>query len=168
MSGLGDVVNESGVRAQRVQTSSASEVTLAATTDETYIGDIKFGEALPAGTAAIGTVDIAPIGTISRAAISAATSGNNTLVAAAGAGIKIKVLAMILVVSGDVDVRLESGAGGTALTGVISLAADGNGFVLPMATPGYHWLETGANALLNLELSAAVQVSGCLVYTTGA
>lgn len=102
--------------------------------------------------------------TIARAVISAATSPNNTLIAAAGSGVKNKVLGLILIASGDVDVRLESAAGGTALTGVISLAADGNGFVLPMAMPGHHWIETGDNALLNLELSAAVQVSGCIVY----
>lgn len=102
--------------------------------------------------------------TILRAAISAASSGDNTLIAAAGAGIKNKILGIILVTSGDVDVRLESGAGGAALTGVISLASDGNGFVLPATFPGYHWLETAANTLLNLELSAAVQVSGCIVY----
>ena len=102
--------------------------------------------------------------TIQRAAINAATSGDNTVIAAAGSGLKIKILGLVLVVTGDVDVRFESGAGGTALTGVISLAADGNGFVLPMAQHGSHWLETTANALLNLELSGAVQVSGCIVY----
>lgn len=106
-----------------------------------------------------------PISEMSRAAINAASSGDNTLVAAV-TGQQIKVLGLIMVASGDVDVRLESGAGGTALTGVISLAADGNGFVLPIAPPGYHWVETAAGALLNLELSGAVQVSGCLVYHT--
>jgi len=108
-------------------------------------------------------ISATPAVTVKRAAISAASSGNNTLVTAV-AGKKIKVLGIILVVSGDVDVRLESGADGTALTGVISLAADGNGFVLPVAPIGYHWVETAAAALLNLELSAAVQVSGVLVY----
>lgn len=112
----------------------------------------------------IGRRPAGPVRTISRAAISAASSGDNTIVAAAAAGIKIKVLAVLLVVSGDVDVRFEDGAGGTALTGVISLAADGNGFVLPLAFPGFHWLETSAATLLNLELSGAVQVSGCIVY----
>lgn len=101
--------------------------------------------------------------TVKRAAISASTSGDNTLVAAV-ASKKIKVLGLVLVASDDVDVRLESGAGGTALTGVISLAVDGNGFVFPMTRPGFHWIETAASALLNLELSAAVQVSGNLVY----
>ena len=109
-------------------------------------------------------MDIRASTTTYRAAVSAAGAGDNTLVAAAGAGLKIKVLGLILVASGDVDVRLEDGAGGAALTGVISLATDGNGFVLPMTFPGYHWIQTSDNTLLNLELSGAVQVSGCIVY----
>jgi hypothetical protein len=104
-----------------------------------------------------------PEGAVLRAVVRCNTSGNNTLVAAV-TGKKIKVLGLILVAAGDVDVRLESGAGGTALTGVMSLSADGNGFVLPIAPPGYHWVETAAGALLNLELSDAVYVDGCIVY----
>jgi hypothetical protein len=104
-----------------------------------------------------------PTITVQRAQISAASSGDNTIVAAA-AGVKTKVLGLFLIGAGDVDVRFESGAGGTALTGVVSLAADGNGYVLPIAPPGYHWIETAANAVLNLELSGAVQVSGSIVY----
>ena len=101
-----------------------------------------------------------------RAAVSAASSGDNTLVAAV-TGKKIKVLGLVLVGAGAVDVRLESGAGGTALTGVMSLTANGDlKIVFPMSEPGYHWVETAAGALLNLELSGAVQVSGCLVYYT--
>ena len=103
-------------------------------------------------------------GTVQRAVINAASSGNNTLVAAVTAK-KIKVLGVLVIVSGDVDLRFESNAGGTALTGVMSLATDGNGFVLPTALPPYHWFETAAGALLNLELSAGVQVSGCITYT---
>lgn len=105
--------------------------------------------------------------TILRAAISAASSGDNTLVAAV-ASKKIKVLSLVLIAAGDVDVRLESGASGTALTGVIELGAAGNGFVLPPSLPGMHWLETAAGELLNLELDGAVQVSGFIVYYTEA
>lgn len=107
--------------------------------------------------------DRAARGTIVRAVISGATSGDNTIVAAV-TGKKIKVLSLVVIAAGDVDVRFESGAGGTALTGVASLATDGNGFVLPPSMPGYHWFETAAGVLLNMELSAAVQVSGCIVY----
>ena len=101
--------------------------------------------------------------TIQRAVISASNSGDNTIVAAT-AGEKIKVLGMMLVASGDVSIRFESGAGGTALTGVMDLGAAGNGFILPVSRPGWHWMETAVGALLNLELSTATQVSGFIIY----
>ena len=157
------------------------DVVAALPAGDNNIGNVDLASAVPAGTNLIGKVSIDQTTpgttnavvpttdkTILRAAISAASSGDNTLIAAAGEGIKNKVLGMVLIAGGDVDVRLESGAGGTALTGVISLAADGNGFVIPVTQPGLHWLETGANALLNLELSAAVQVSGFIVYEQSA
>ena len=106
------------------------------------------------------------VNSLARAAVNAASSGDNTLVAAVS-GAKIKVLEVVLVAASDVNVRFESGAGGTALTGVMSLLAAGdNALVLPLAQPGYHWFETVAGALLNLELSGAVQVSGLIVYYT--
>ena len=97
-----------------------------------------------------------------RAAISAATSGDNTLVAAVS-GKKIKVLSLTVVGAGEVEARLESGAGGTALTEVMTLVK-GVPMVWPAALPGDHYVETAAGALLNLELGGAVQVSGCLLY----
>jgi hypothetical protein len=100
---------------------------------------------------------------IKRAKIDAADSGDNTLVAAV-TGKKIKVLGLILIAADAVNVRFEDGAGGTALTGLITLSAATDGFVLPQAFPGYHWMETTAATLLNLELSSAVQVSGLLLY----
>lgn len=98
---------------------------------------------------------------VKYAAIDAATLGDNTLVAAV-AGKKIRVLALALVASGGANTaRLESGAGGSALTGQMSLAANGV-LVLPHNPTG--WCETAAAALLNLELSAATSVDGCLTY----
>jgi hypothetical protein len=95
-------------------------------------------------------------------AIDAATSGDNTLVAAAGAGNKIRVHQLMLVAAGTVNARFESGAGGTALSGQMNLVAN-TGFVLPYSPIG--WFETAANTLLNLELSAAVSVDGVMAYT---
>jgi len=95
-------------------------------------------------------------------ALDVATSGDNTLVAAAGAGNKIRVHQLLLVSAGTVNARFESGAGGTALTGQMNLVAN-TGFVLPFSPIG--WFETAANTLLNLELSAAVSVDGVLAYT---
>lgn len=103
--------------------------------------------------------------TVKRAKIDAAASGDNELVALV-AEKKICVLALILVAKEAVDATFYSGAqaSGTALTGAISLA-DNEGFVLPSPTdPRLHWIETAAGANLNLYLSAAKQVSGCLIY----
>ncbi len=129
------------------------------------IGDVDI-LSIAAGNNNIGDVDVASFAsgkTIKRAVISGATSGNNTLVAAV-ADKKIKVLSVCLVATAAVTVRFESGADGTALSGVISLDAK-SGFILPApADPSCHWFETGVNTLLNMELGGAVQVSGMLTY----
>lgn len=103
-------------------------------------------------------------GTIVRAVISGTATGDNTLVAAAADGIQTKVLALYLRVAGAVAIRFESGAGGTALTGVMTFNAAGEYLIWPTAMPGFHWIETAANTLLNMELSGTVQVSGILIY----
>ena len=94
------------------------------------------------------------------AKIDAATLGDNTLVAAV-TGNKIRVLAFLMVGAGTVTARFESGAGGTALTGQMTLAVN---TVVPAPFNPEGWFETAAGALLNLELSAAVSVDGCLAY----
>jgi hypothetical protein len=92
--------------------------------------------------------------------IDAATSGDNTILAAV-ASKKIRVLSLFLIAAGTTTVRFESGAGGTALTGQMNLTAQ-SGFTLPFNPIG--WFETASNTLLNLELNAAVSVDGCLTY----
>lgn len=88
-------------------------------------------------------------------------SADNTLVAA-DATKKIRVLAGKLVTSGGANtLRFESAAGGTALTGQMTLADDAQ-FDLPYCPVGH--FETAANELLNLELSGATSVDGWLVY----
>lgn len=151
------------------------------------IGNVDIASAIPAGNNNIGDVDVASIaagtnvigrvaaipatgaiynGTASTTpvfvAIDHATSGDNTLVAAQGASNKVRVYALYLVSAGTTTVRFESGTGGTALSGQVSLVAN-VGFVLPFNPLG--WFETAANTLLNLELSAAVSVDGGLVYS---
>jgi hypothetical protein len=96
---------------------------------------------------------------IKFAVISGATSGDNTLVAAV-TGKKIRVISLVAIPTATVAFRLESGAGGTALTGVAQLTTVG--IVLPHNPSG--WLETAAATLLNMELGAGTQVSGCLTY----
>lgn len=98
-----------------------------------------------------------------HAAISASSSGDNTIVAAV-TGKKIRVLSYVLIADSNVDVRFEDGASGTALTGQMEVgtATDSGGLVVGHSPVGH--FETSASTLLNLELSGAVQVSGHLVY----
>lgn len=94
-------------------------------------------------------------------AIDAASSGDNTLLAAV-TGKRIRVHSLFLIAAGTVNVRFESGASGTALTGQMNLIANA-GFVLPHNPAG--WFQTAASTLLNLELSGNVSVDGSFTYT---
>lgn len=94
------------------------------------------------------------------AVIDFASSGDNTLVAAVSSK-KIRVVSLFVVAAGTVNVRFESGAGGTALSGQMNLIAN-TGFVLNFNQAG--WFETAATTLLNMELSAAISVDGALTY----
>jgi hypothetical protein len=94
------------------------------------------------------------------AAISATSSGDNTIVAAVGSK-KIRVLSLFFTANGTVTTRFESAASGTALTGQSDFIVN-TGMVLPFNPTG--WFETIAGELLNLELSGAVEVAGGLSY----
>lgn len=95
------------------------------------------------------------------AIIDAASSGDNTLVAAV-TGKKIRVLAGFFTMTGTaVTIRFESGASGTALTGQMT-PSQGETIVLPFNPLG--WFETAAGTLLNLELGGAQSVDGALTY----
>jgi hypothetical protein len=99
---------------------------------------------------------------VQHAAVTAASAGDNTLVASV-TGKRIRVHALVLVASGGVNTaRFESGAGGTALTGLLDLTDNGQ-LTLPYNPAG--WFQTAAAALLNLELSAATAVAGLIVYS---
>lgn len=126
--------------------------------------------ALPAGTNLLGSVS-AKLGTDSImdgvtpltpkfAAIAAASSGDNTLIAAVVSK-KIRVLSYTLVAAGAVVCRFEDGAGGTAKSGQMALAANGV-LSVPFSPVGH--FETTANTLLNLELGGAVSVAGHICY----
>ena len=101
---------------------------------------------------------------VKRAAISASSSGNNTLVAAV-TGKQIWVLKVAMMSNGTVNAKFQSGASGTDLTGLFYLVAN-TGFVMPQdggeqATP---WFVTATGSLLNLNLSGSVAVGGVLTY----
>ena len=94
---------------------------------------------------------------VQSAIINDSTSGNNTIQAAAGAGLRIALIGCVIVSDGTTDVRWEDGAGGTAFTGQIPLQAR-EGFVMPIGNQP--WFVGSADTLLNLELTANVNVHG--------
>lgn len=96
------------------------------------------------------------------AAISASSSGDNTLVAADPAK-KIKVQSYVLVAGGTVNVTFKSGS--TAISGAIPLVAN-SGAVCPPVKPshGSYFQNINVNENLILNLSGSVQVSGHLSY----
>lgn len=94
------------------------------------------------------------------AAISASSSGDNTLVAAVS-GKKIRVLACVLMSAGTVTATFKSANGGTSISGAYPFIAQA-GLVMPFSEGG--WMETVAGQLLNLSLNGAVAVTGNLVY----
>lgn len=95
---------------------------------------------------------------VTRVVVVADGAGDHTLVAARS-GKSVRVLSGVLIISAAGSVRFESGAGGTALSGVMSLAANGQ-LILPEVPSA--WLETAKDALLNLEITGAANVRGFL------
>jgi len=94
------------------------------------------------------------------AIISGATDGNNTILAAVTLK-RARVIGIHMVAAGAVVAHFQSAAGGTALTGVMSMIT---------GVPFTGWNPLGlfeqdvVNELLNMELDAAVQVSGWITY----
>lgn len=104
---------------------------------------------------------LAAVGEVFKAAISAASSGDQQLVAAV-TGKKIRVLSMQFLCTAAVTVGFESnGSPDTALTGVMSFP-DNGGMVLPHNPLG--WFETNLSEALHITLGDAIQVSGSLTY----
>lgn len=119
---------------------------------------LSFSGAVVPSTASLG--DGSTTYTPKFAVIDFASSGDNTVVPAVSSK-KIRVIALFLVAAGTVNVRFESAASGTALTGQMNLTTN-SGFSLPYNPVG--WFETSAGQLLNLELSGSTSVDGSLVY----
>lgn len=183
----GDVVASdeiSGVKHQRVKVEWGADGAANDTSAANPMPVVQTG-ALPAGSNNIGDVDVLTMPVADRTtdnmgvalqtdalandttmltpkfvAISASSSGNNTVLASVSSK-KIRVLACSLMATAAVNVKFQSGASGTDLTGLYYCAANG-GFVLPFNPLG--WFETAATTLLNLNLSAANAVGGCLTY----
>jgi hypothetical protein len=100
-----------------------------------------------------------PLSEVQYAVINQAATA--TLVAAQGAGVKIRVVGLFLLNTAAQSLTFKSGAGGTALTGAMALGAT-SPLILPFNPTGY--FETAANAVLELAQSGATQVSGTLQW----
>lgn len=126
--------------------------------------------ATPAGTNLIGRVSASPeTGTVyngitaltpKHAKISVSSSGVNTIVAAVTSKI-IRVLSWDLSPNAAVNAKWQSHTAGD-ITGLYYMAGQGNGHARNFNPAG--WFETTAGEALDLNLSGAVAVGGCLTY----
>lgn len=101
---------------------------------------------------------------VTRTAIAAASSGNNTLVANTNGGLTVRVYAMTIIATSAVSIYFTADNAGTVIfggsTNKIALAANG-GFVLPYNPLG--WFDTSANTDLCVNLSGATAISGGVI-----
>lgn len=93
------------------------------------------------------------------ATINIAQQAANQIIAAPGAGLRIRVVGLLLVATGATTVILLSGA--NALTGAMSMPANG---IIDTITDRFP-LMMNANEAFNITLGGAVQVSGFALYT---
>lgn len=94
------------------------------------------------------------------AVINVSSSGDNTIVSAVTSKV-IVVLSYVIVADGAVAAKFLNNTAGTAVTGAMSLAA--NGGVAAPFSPAGHFV-SGSGQPLVLNLSAAVGVRGHLTY----
>jgi hypothetical protein len=131
------------------------------------IGNVDLASAVPTGNNKVGIVGKDIVTPYSGATgltpvfvdIDAASSGNNTIVAAQGASNAILVLAVVLVASGGANTCTWV-SGSTDISGGMGFAENG-GYSL---SSEFGVLKTGDNEALILNLSAATSVDGHLVY----
>lgn len=97
---------------------------------------------------------------LKTALIDHGASGDNTIVAAV-TGKRIKVYAVLLVVSGAVNCRWKRAT--TNITGDMNFGGKGEGYAMAVR-PSAFIMATGAGEALILNLSAAVAVDGLVCY----
>jgi hypothetical protein len=89
----------------------------------------------------------------------AVSSSGATAIATPGSGKKIRVLSVAFMANGSVNAKFQNGS--TDVTGLFYLIAN-TGASLPFNPAG--WFETSATTALNINLSAAIAVGGCITY----
>lgn len=117
--------------------------------------------AIPAGSNAIGLIDIAPVQIILRQAIDVNASGDNIILAGI-TGKVIRILELYLVASVGMNLKLKSGSG-LSLTGFMALLAN-QILHLSSTQPGYHHLECAVGQDFVINLPGADQIGGFVVY----
>lgn len=98
---------------------------------------------------------------LTRAAISCASSGDNTIVAASGSN-KCRIYAMLFTVATPVAVKIGEG-GPTYWTGAMTFGSGGGLVLGQQGEP--HFMTSAVNKTVLINLSAAVQCSGVVWYT---
>ena len=91
--------------------------------------------------------------------VNPSTTGNTAVVAAAGAGIMIRVVSVALVTTLANGVKFQSAT--TDISPLFPLGGNG-GFVLPPNEAG--WFSTAANEALNVNLSVATATGVLINY----
>jgi len=121
---IGDI--SAGTQTNDVKVTLDGEaVKLTSPTDGTYIGDIKFGESLPAGTNNIGDVDIAsaiPVGdnTIGRVKI---TDGTEVASVNASNQLEVAVGNTVSIQDGGNVISIDDGGGSITVDGSVTVSA---------------------------------------------
>lgn len=99
------------------------------------------------------------INDLQGAAINFSASGDTAIIAGA-AGKITNIMALYIIVGGATNITIKDGS--TALTGPLPLLANGS-FVLEYRSRP-HFANAAANTAININSSAAVQVSGRAEY----
>lgn len=97
--------------------------------------------------------------TVSYAFLDSSSSGDNQLVAAAGSGLKIRVLSAVISAGGSVNVRFRSATNN--ISNLFTMAVN-NVVSLPYNPQG--WFQTNANEILNVNLSGAIATGVTITY----
>jgi len=109
---------------------------------------------------------IGPVGDPTKASISIAASGDNSVIAAPGVGNKIRILGLWAQNTDAASTTVILKDNATAINGAGWVIVT-NGFLPIIATP-LTPLDLGNNAPFVINLSAAHQLSGIVVYTVEA
>lgn len=122
--------------------------------------DVITVQGISGGTAQPITPSLPTAALSTRTAINAASSGDNTLIAAV-VGQTIRVHKLFFIASGTVNIKFKDGAG-SDLTPAMPLYAGGG---VTLDFDGDPWFVTTAGNAFVLYLSAAVQISGRIYYS---